>query len=98
MPTVLMYMMSTWALAKMTLPKFYDADGRFLGAGRPGAVGRRGADRAGGADARRSDSGDRQSSARQRIAAGDRIEAALLLRRHALESRARSTAADRLVT
>jgi len=26
-PTVFMYVMSTWALASMTLPKFRDADG-----------------------------------------------------------------------
>ena len=54
LPTVLMYAMSTWALVKMTLPKFFNAA---TGSSRRRpirAVGRRGADRAGGADAGRS--------------------------------------------
>jgi carbon starvation protein len=34
-PTVLMYMMSTWALTSMTLPKFRDASGSFQAPGDP---------------------------------------------------------------
>ena len=74
-PTVFMYTMSTWALVKMTWPKFFDADGPIRGAARSGAVGRRGADRAGGHDARRGGAGNCEKAVAAYVAsagAGDK--------------------------
>ena len=71
-PTLLMYVMSTWALATLTLPRFVDAtSGRFYDAGRPGAVGRSGVDGPGRADVRGSSTGDpRPAEAAHGVQAG----------------------------